>query len=111
MARVLILEDKADRMVFFRKKFRPDTKIVHVEHAYDAIEELKKHEFDLICLDHDLGGKEMEWDEEDCGMVVAEWISENLEYYNVIIHSFNEPAAKRMMQVLPMAKYIPGVWL
>ena len=108
--KILILEDNQKRIEFFKKKFFNDD-VFYVEHAIEAIELLKNNKFDLICLDHDLGGKEMEWDKEDCGMVVAEYLHNNPVNSRIVIHSFNGPRALSMKNILINSEYIPGFWL
>lgn len=108
--KVLILEDSAERMLAFNERFR-NWEVYHVEHAQDAVDLLKKNEFDLICLDHDLGGKQMQYDREDCGMIVAEYLHANPVKARIVIHSFNTPRAMAMKSLLPQAEYIPGFWL
>lgn len=110
--KILILEDSAERMEFFYKKFE-DSEIRHVEHAKDAIEALENNQYDIIFLDHDLGGTQMNYDPKDCGTLVAEYLSENPVDSKIIIHSFNPVAANRMINILHRldVKYIPGAWL
>lgn len=53
--RVLIVDDTQARHDWFMRRYQSDD----VEHAYDApqaIEMLKRRRYDLVCLDHDLGG-------------------------------------------------------
>lgn len=48
-----------------------------VDKAHEAIQALKDHTFDLICLDHDLGGQVMvDSSREDTGAEVARYILE-----------------------------------
>ena len=67
---VLILEDDVNRIAQFKRALK-DHKLYITDDANEAINFLKKHNFDYIFLDHDLGGLQNEWDEENCGMVVA----------------------------------------
>jgi DNA-binding response OmpR family regulator len=109
--RVLILEDDDMRIEHFKKRF-PDAALDIVKHAEEAIYCLKENQYDIICLDHDLGDQQMEWDEEDCGMLVAEYLAENpQEHAKVIIHSFNTPRAMRMHYLIRGSNYFPGYWL
>lgn len=109
--KILILEDDLERIKHFGKKlkqvfdFSDDAKV--------AIEWLKKDEYDYIYLDHDLGGEQMAWDEENCGMTVAKYIEQNPlpKKTKVIIHSFNVYRAQQMQRIIPGSLYIPGVWL
>ena len=108
---ILILEDDDGRIEHFKKRF-PDDDLHIVKHAQEAIDLLKENEYDLICLDHDLGDQQMEWDPEDCGMLVPDYLSENpQESAKVIIHSFNTPRAMRMQWQIEGSQYMPGFWL
>lgn len=111
--KALILEDDKTRMIYFRRVFK-NYEIYHVEHAQDAINLLKEHQFDVICLDHDLGDQQMKWDPEDCGMNVAEYLRDNPDKITktlVIIHSFNTPRALIMKSLIPKSVFMPGFWL
>ena len=85
----------------------------YTANAQEAIEYIKQNTYDIIYLDHDLGGKQMEWDEDNCGMNVADFIAQHPlpETTKVVIHSFNVAAAQRMLRTIPGSIYIPGVWL
>lgn len=109
MAKILILEDDMNRMKQFKVKFRGHS-IYHFDNANEAIEELKRTKFDLICLDHDLGGKQMEWDEDNNGMMVAEYLKENPQECKTVVHSFNNIRGPLMADIITNAVYIPGFW-
>ena len=108
--KILILEDDPERMKNFRNAFAKD-EIHHAEHAHDAIELLRNNTYDLICLDHDLGGTQINFDPEDCGTIVAQYIQEYPVDAEIIIHSYNIPAAQAMMSLIPNARHIPEFWL
>ena len=110
--KVLVLEDNLERIEHFKKKFRIDD-VVFVDDALHTIDELALNTFDLVCLDHDLGGMEIQYDMENCGTVVAEWIAKNPLKNNprVIVHSLNTPLAENMVKLIPNARYIPFYWL
>ena len=107
--RILILEDDPIRMKIFNRKLFNHT-IDHAEHAADAIDFLKANKYDLIFLDHDLGDTQINFDPEDCGMLVAQYIAANNIETPVIIHSFNVVAAGKMLELLTSATYAPGIW-
>lgn len=111
LMKILILEDDAERMKAFAKKLQ-EYDFDYTDNAQEAIEYLKKNNYNLIYLDHDLGGKQLEWDEDNCGMTVAEYIAEHPlpSTSRVVIHSFNVVAAQRMLRIIPGSVYIPGVW-
>lgn len=109
--KILILEDDLNRIVKFKEKHINDT-IEWSDQAKEVISKLESNEYDILYLDHDLGGKQMEWDEDNCGMTVAKYLNDNplSDATKIIIHSFNFPAAQRMLQLLPNATYQPGCW-
>lgn len=110
--KILILEDNQERIDAFKKKFKEHVLTV-VEHAHECIRELKGNSFDQIFLDHDLGGTSINFDPEDCGTLVAEYLEKNPIETPIIIHSFNVTASYRMMQILRghNVSYAPGIWL
>ena len=127
--KILILEDDGQedkRMPHFRQRIKEleemggvKIELVHVETAADCIAELKKinnenERFNLIFLDHDLGGKVyVDTNREDTGSEVARWMNENLEKLygaSVITHTFNSAGAKNITSLVPQSVYIPGIW-
>ena len=104
MKRVLFLDDEkyrhdgAERFVHSVLEGGP-FEIHHVWNANDAVKALKKHPFDAIFLDHDLGyGGD--------GTDVAEWMAKNVTpSVPVLIHSFNASAAMRMRSILTEAGF------
>ena len=78
-----------------------------VKTAEDAILALKTYKFDLVSLDHDLGGRVYQpSNSEDCGMEVVRWIVEHLPPIDcIIVHSWNIPASIRMADKLYRAGY------
>lgn len=114
--KVLILEDDALRMEQFKNRLQGHD-VVHVETATNAIEHLSRTRFDLVLLDHDLGGRQYvdHTDEyEDCGMRVAEWLSSDPRRVRdqgpIIVHSLNGPAAQQMVELITDAIWIPFLW-
>lgn len=105
--RVLFLDDDDNR----HRKIRPHLigcqKIVQVKTATEAISALKCYEFDIVFLDHDLGGEIfVSSDRPDTGMFVAKVIAlSRLEIPLIVIHSCNPDGAVRMHDVLKSAKY------
>ena len=53
---IFILEDDIVRIAWFKKEFKQDTLTINTD-AEPAKKILKKQKFDLIFLDHDLGGE------------------------------------------------------
>lgn len=113
MKRVLFLDDDKHRTMAFRDLMRlydivPDC----VETAAECIERLKAVEYDLISLDHDLGGETfVDSAREDCGMEVVRWLRKHQKPQGfILVHSFNMLASKRMVYSLSggyAAFYVP----
>jgi hypothetical protein len=76
-----------------------------VRTAEDAIELLATHKVSVVSLDHDLGVFVQDpRPREITGMAVIEWMNGHHIYPDIInIHSFNEPAARRMLKTLAVA--------
>lgn len=75
----------------------------------EAINKLKETKYNVIMLDHDLGGKIFVESGPGTGYEVACWIEQNLPTVDLTIylHSFNPAGVKRMKMALPDAKIIP----
>lgn len=119
-----ILEDDQERVKHFVQRFR-ELKSKGVEVSYKltdkadrAIDMLSKEEFDIIFLDHDLGGEVyVDTNHENTGSEVARFINgSELEFKNTqcIIHSMNTPAARHMNELIetkiPSTHRVVGVW-
>jgi len=117
---ILLLEDDMARVVAFKKRMEQsgrDHYINHVETAVYAIDCLKVNKYDMILLDHDLGGRtyvDHTNEREDCGMRVAEYFSIRPEQVRthgpIIVHSLNGPAAQQMVELIGEAIWAPFVW-
>ena len=108
--RILFLDDDPERQRRVRTAL-VGTVLYAVETAADAIRVLSEHEFDVVMLDHDLGGEIHQPSDETSGYGVAAAIAngDGKRPGMVVIHSFNGPGAVKMMVVLSEAK-IPTVW-
>ena len=111
---VLFLDDNKDRWNRFRlelNKLFPETSptvIRWTQTAEDCIRRLEQDHWQVVFLDHDLGGEVfVDTSREDCGMEVVRWIEqnkpENIEYF--IVHSWNVPAAREMADRLKKIGY------
>ena len=106
--KVFILEDDENRIDEFCKWFAADELVV-TDTAVEAREVLSSEQFDLILLDHDLGGEQMvdPSETENTGTTVVsscrEWKS--LKGTPVIVHSCNPSGAKRMAESLQDAEF------
>lgn len=99
--RILVLEDSPERIGEFVNMFG-DHSLVIVNTAADAISFLSTSKFDVVFLDHDLGGKVyVDSEEENTGYQVAKMLPVSLNRHTpVIIHSWNGAGAKRMLNAL-----------
>lgn len=109
--KILILEDNDARIVHFRRVTMQHT-VEIVKTAKEAIQKLGDGAWDLVSLDHDLGGKEMVGSGEGTGWEVAKWLSDHPEKKPpyIILHSFNVPGRANMAALLPEALEEPGWW-
>lgn len=102
--KILVLEDDQNRIDTFRTKLSRHT-LVFVETAADAIALIQSETeagtaFDVIFLDHDLGGETcIDTKNTNTGSGVVRWMlsyQRTLGQPHVIIHSMNTPAAESM---------------
>lgn len=99
MRTILFLDDDHARISAFRGIIeRVDCHLSIVETAEDCISELNRTAFDLVLLDHDLGGEIfVDSEREDCGMEVVRWLKTNGgEHGSFIVHTMNPVAATAM---------------
>lgn len=101
---ILFLDDSPERTTKFLATY-PDA--VCVETAAACIAKLREGIWKTVCLDHDLGGKVMvDSNRADCGMEVVRWIMRNRPFIGrVIVHTWNEPAGRRMVDDLRRREY------
>jgi hypothetical protein len=107
--RIFVLDDMQERHDSCHKKF-PEAEITSIFDAVGAIAHLESHldEYDLICLDHDLGGQIfVDMNEENTGSTVAKFLSDKMIKCPIVIHSLNFWGAQNMLHYLPKAIYIP----
>jgi CheY-like chemotaxis protein len=106
--KIFCLDDSFERHKLFREKFSNDN-IIFAISAKEAIDILSEDmEWDIICLDHDLG-EEIEEGSNliNNGYEVAKFLATKNPKCLVIIHTGNFWGAVRMMSALPQADYIP----
>ncbi len=119
--RILFLDDSVDR----HRVFARNAVGCQVDPAYtaqQAIDLLSQNEvyYDLVFLDHDLGGPESEGlllDDVADGRFVTRWIEANASRFGpttFIVHSLNEPARVQMVKMLDdadlVAYAVPFAW-
>lgn len=118
--KILLLEDDETRVIQFRRRIEGEGVpfgLTHARTAKEAITELGSSRYDLILLDHDLGGRtyvDFGNESEDCGMRVAEWLSIRPERVSqhgpILVHSLNGPAAQQMVELISEAVWAPFLW-
>lgn len=108
---ILILEDDIERIKIFREKLIGH-KATDTDCSKAAIELLKTNTYDVLFLDHDLGGKAFVESGENTGFEVAKFLSLNPNYkpFQIILHFLNPVGRKNMKAVLPDAVDFPGAW-
>jgi len=111
---IFILEDNLERVATFNmllpRIYQCD--ITQTDDVEQAKKILLSKQFDLIFLDHDLGGKVFVDSElPDTGYQIAKFIADNkIKYQQIIIHSMNPIGAQNMLTILSKrssAVYIP----
>lgn len=110
---ILILDDDMGRHHAFARTLIGNA-VVHVCTAKEAIQAMSQRRFDIVFLDHDLGGGSVpESSGPGTGYEVACWVRDNPERQpqTIIVHSFNPVGARNMLNVLPPgASWHPGIW-
>ena len=115
--KILILEDQPARVNSFQRLLT-DHDVFVTNDARECIELLGQDEFDILFLDHDLGGPEnqpeLSYDPENCGSTVANWLHRSgVSIGRIYIHSLNYPASIAMMNILKhkyKCAYVPFAW-
>jgi len=107
VARVLFLDDNPYRCLAATRTFvGGDLYITHtVQGTIHLLETTGS--FGFVTLDHDLNGEEyVNSSRPDCGMEVARWIVTNKPTIGKInVHSWNNDAADKMVDILGSAGY------
>lgn len=101
---VLFLDDSLQRSQAFRSHVPSATQVFDAEWCIEA---LKAQPWDVVLLDHDLGGEEnVDSSGANTGMEVVRWIESNKpKVKTFIVHSCNEAARIRMASRLELAGY------
>ena len=107
---ILFLDDSERRVQIATDFFEQTRETVCIAmNAHVAIEYLRLAEepWDLVMLDHDLGGQVYQnSDEENCGMEVVRYIERtHPEIKKIVVHSWNAPAGREMQERLQRAGY------
>lgn len=107
--RVFILEDDSRRVGRFRRELIGN-RVDHAETLAAGREMVRENEYDLIFLDHDLGGKEMvDPADEDTGYHLALFIAadEKNKRTPCVVHSCNPAGSDSIVGALPHAVKAP----
>jgi len=102
---VLFLDDSLDRCRKFRSEC-PFATIVNT--ASQAIDRLRADNYDIVFLDHDLGGQQFQDpSEENSGSAVVRWIGKNKPIVGqFVVHSLNPNERKNMVIDLKYLGYV-----
>jgi CheY-like chemotaxis protein len=97
--RVLFLDDDRRRAAHFLAMVEGlDLDLTIVETADECIVRLGERAFDVVFLDHDLGGEiYCDSSRQDCGMEVVRWLGHNrASHGRFVVHTHNEIAGATM---------------
>ena len=107
LMKILLLEDNPNRITYFQNALKGHSVEV-CRHAKAAKKALRKHQFDLIFLDHDLQGIPADPDSDNCGSAVARTIVDHhIAYRAIILHTENDLGRDSMDAILPDAFIFP----
>jgi hypothetical protein len=109
---ILILEDSDKRINQFQKKLIGHS-CTFTKTAQECIALLNSKKWDVLFLDHDLGGKAFVKSGTGTGYEVALYLRTNLQKCpaEVIVHSVNPVGAKNICDTLEKAKHVPFAWV
>jgi len=108
--RIFILEDSEDRIAVFESLYGEVAELVIARNADEGISMLNGGEFDLVFLDHDLGGEVyVDSSEHNTGFTVAKNLLKRDQHPIVIIHSWNYHGARNMERALVEGGYRANV--
>ncbi len=105
--RVFILEDDPMRMrEFYRVLIGKDqVTVTHIESCSQV--DRFKPPYDVICLDHDLGGRQLV-EHEDNGHLFTKLVKDLINPdAAIIVHSYNHGGARNMLETLGRGVYMP----
>jgi DNA-binding NarL/FixJ family response regulator len=105
--RILIVEDDAFRILLFRQWLRGHDLAV-AETARRAIRLLRRQAFDVVFLDHDLGGRVLvDPADPNTGAEVARFMARQGVATRTIIHSHSPDGTGYLKTLLPTAEVVP----
>lgn len=101
---ILFLDDNEFRCNIARLRFCDPIIVKTADEAISALN--SQQEWEIVYLDHDLGGTEYAPSDENSGMgVVNHIIENNIPIKIIVVHSLNYPAAQNMVSKLRQANY------
>lgn len=100
MTKIFLLEDSESRIDWFKQTFGDDN-VVYSKNPEESLEYLKNSHFDIIFLDHDLGGAYTPGEYGD-GIDLAKKMVEEEIHINtpIIVHSLNPVGAENIAKTL-----------
>lgn len=105
--RILIVEDDAFRILLFRQWLRGHDLAI-AETARRAIRLLRRQAFDVVFLDHDLGGRVLvDPSDPNTGAEVARFMARAGVATRTIIHSHSPDGTGYLKALLPAAEVVP----
>jgi len=107
--RIFILEDNPDRMIKFRRELIGH-EVDHAETVESGTNLVYNNRYDLLFLDHDLGGEIMvDSSEPNTGYKLAEFIASFTSNKETpcVVHSCNPGGADNIVRALPHAVKLP----
>jgi len=108
--KILILEDDEERIKFFKQYLAKEHILHFARHVWEAENIFDKEQpFNVIFLDHDLGGRAfVDPAEEDTGSGFARFLkNKDLSKTTVVTHTFNSEGARSIQSILKNVMYIP----
>jgi len=111
--KILVLEDSQERIEKFKTLFpEHDHDVWFTYEAQECIDLLDTQQWDILFLDHDLGGDVYVQSGKGTGYELAGYIAESINKDTaVIIHSCNHAGATQISFLLPCAVRVPFVSL
>lgn len=107
--RVLVLEDREERCREFRRRCPPSFDLTIATCAQGAIDALARQSWNIVFLDHDLNDEcniEFRFMPANTGMTVVRYLCCGPRAVgNIVIHSDNQSASRRMRDLLLAAGY------
>ncbi len=112
--KIFIVEDDKERIEIFKEKFAhiEEAELFITTTASEAKKVLKENKdvmWDMMFLDHDLGGRVyVESADQNTGYQVAKFIRDNdIKYYNIVTHTLNPMGAVNIQGILKDCNHIP----